>query len=515
MSTNYINPYGYGMIPYQSPYIPGSANYGYLPQYDDLAKYTGSQTQTTTTTTGGTNLTAEELDAQYQSAMAELDRAAQTPPAQEDGYVAADGKNDGKIGFGLMALNFVKGIGRTFTGMFTGKDGKFSIGQTLKTVGLGALCIGASIVCPGVGTLLLGAGLLTGAGGLIVNGYKAATAQTDQEAEQAWQGLGTSGTIFAMSYAGVKSKGGGSFAEGLKTMKTDLAGAKTMIADGTYGSAVKENIATKIFGKSTWAEFKASDNKLKSAYDNISGKLTDRANYVDKAKKSITDKISELNEARGKDGADIAKIDQEIAQLNKQLKVYTSGSSASNVEARIKVGEESIKLKTERLELKKADLLNATDEAAKTAIKAEIADLETTISNHKSLLSELKNYDAYLNNKVGKMAWQNFKYDHPTKMGQSWALTRPTIGLSKNPYVVTTEAASYLTSPAPSLATYSPEQAAEINQQYMAEIQAQRAQIEQQYQLAKQQLAAQGGGQTATGTGTSQDILTQWTGAYA
>ena len=58
--------------------------------------------------------------------------------------------DDGKISFGSKAKNFIKGIGKFFTGMFTDETGKFSLGRTLKTAAI-AVGIGAASLLVVVG----------------------------------------------------------------------------------------------------------------------------------------------------------------------------------------------------------------------------------------------------------------------------------------------------------------------------------------------------------------------------
>ena len=102
-------------------------------------------------------------------------------------------KDDGSIGFGKAALNFAKGVGKFFTGMFTDEKGNFSIGQTLKTAAI-AVGVGAVTVLTAgtaVPAMIAAAGIGVSAIGMGKSIYDIATADTHAEAEAAWQSIGS------------------------------------------------------------------------------------------------------------------------------------------------------------------------------------------------------------------------------------------------------------------------------------------------------------------------------------
>lgn len=161
----------------------------------------------------------------------------QTQPAQtpafkntKDGkvYVVADGKDDGYISGGQKLLNFGKGVGNFFKGMVCGKDGKFSLLQTAKTVGLVAL--GIAVPAIGVGMLAVGGAMsvYTVGKGIV----KANAAKTDADAEKAWQNIGEGATGVVMTVTGAKA---------LKSSKAASA-ADAMRYKGIkgYGRAIKD-----------------------------------------------------------------------------------------------------------------------------------------------------------------------------------------------------------------------------------------------------------------------------------
>ncbi|MBQ6515915.1 hypothetical protein IJI31_01915 [bacterium] len=433
---------------------------------------------------------------------------------QSDGYVATDGKNDGKISFGQKLKNLGKGVVKTFTGMFTDKNGKFSLKQTLKSVAIAGACIAASAILPGVGSALVYAGLALGTAGLVKNGVKAAKATTDQEAEQAWQGIGTSGTIVAMSLYGVKQKGAAANAKtgavkekgimnsikgiwsdtraGFSEMNTDIASAVGKFGNG-YMSEVGNNVATKIFNKKDWAELKDLEGKemWKSFRDNVRKQALERlggkSKYVENSKKSIDDQIAKLQEELAQEGIEPSRaqeIDWKIQDLKDQKAVYDV--APDRVSSEIESNQKQLDQYKNDLKSYKEHLKNAKDANSKNFYKNMISETKSNIKEVESLISEYNNYDAWLNDRVLKMASKNFEFQHPTKLGQYWALTKPTIGLSSNTNIVAAEAVSNLTSEAPTMASLSPEEAAAANQQSQAQLEAQKQALQQEYQAMAQ-----------------------------
>ena len=116
-------------------------------------------------------------------------------------------KDDGNIGFFKAAKNFVKGVGKFFTGMFTDEKGNFSLGQTLKTAAI-AVGVGAVTVLTAgtaVPAMIAAAGIGISAIGMGKAAINIATADTDAEAEAAWQSLGSNTTAGALALAGAKA----------------------------------------------------------------------------------------------------------------------------------------------------------------------------------------------------------------------------------------------------------------------------------------------------------------------
>lgn len=135
---------------------------------------------------------------------------------KRDDSKAADGKDDGKIGFFSALGHAIKGGVKFVTGMFTDENGDFSLKQTLKTAAIGLAILGASMI-PVVGPFVVPA---LCAYGMVEGGCRAAKgfvnamdAKTDAEAEKAWEDVGSGATEGILSYAGYKKSGGFSAAK--------------------------------------------------------------------------------------------------------------------------------------------------------------------------------------------------------------------------------------------------------------------------------------------------------------
>ena len=208
---------------------------------------------------------------------------------QTDKYVSSqgntctDGKDDGKVGF-LSALgNIVEGAGKSILngikGMFTDKEGNFSLLQTAKTVALGAACI----AFPAVGLAACGIGAVTG-GIKLVNGVSTAlNAKTDAEAKDAWEAVGDGGLTVGMSVLGAKAsynavKGGAVKLNGISELE-QLKGAPEYQSAGLLGKAGQ---FVKALGKDSWASTKYSWGKIKNVFANFK-----KTSDVKKANKTV------------------------------------------------------------------------------------------------------------------------------------------------------------------------------------------------------------------------------------
>ena len=122
-----------------------------------------------------------------------------------------DGKDDGKIGFFSAAGNFVKGavngLANGIKGMFCDKEGNFSLGNTLKSAATIGACF-IPIVGPYIAFGLCTYGVVKGTTGAITSIAKAATAETDAEAKEAFQSMGSNTLVAGLSAYGLKGSMG-------------------------------------------------------------------------------------------------------------------------------------------------------------------------------------------------------------------------------------------------------------------------------------------------------------------
>lgn len=132
----------------------------------------------------------------------------------ESGMLVADGKNDGKIDGWSKFKNFLKGCGNLVTNMFFDEQGHFSVAQTAKTVAIGAVAAAVCTFVPFAAPAMVGLGLATGAWELGKGVYKAIDADTDIEAERAWQSIGTGALTTGLSLWGAKAMGKAATAPG-------------------------------------------------------------------------------------------------------------------------------------------------------------------------------------------------------------------------------------------------------------------------------------------------------------
>lgn len=111
--------------------------------------------------------------------------------------VCTDGKDDGNLGIGETLESFGKGLAGIVKTI--AKNPLLTAGTLLVGTGLTALTGGA--ILPAV----IAFGATVGTGMIGVGAYKAATADTDAEAKQAWETIGTGSFTIATSVLGAKS----------------------------------------------------------------------------------------------------------------------------------------------------------------------------------------------------------------------------------------------------------------------------------------------------------------------
>lgn len=198
--------------------------------------------------------------------------------------------------------SFFKGVGNFFKGMVCDENGEFSLGQTLKTVGIGAAIAAASILIPGAGTVIAYGALAIAAKHGIEAGINLYNAESEEEINNAWENVGSTVTEGALAYAGAKAAGANPVSDiktattkgfkGIKKLGSDLykdykiGGLREVGSDlKTKGVSLKDTVIEE--GKNVWNETKENYNNLNNATKN-----------VERTEKSYDKKI---NEAKGKE----------------------------------------------------------------------------------------------------------------------------------------------------------------------------------------------------------------------
>lgn len=324
-------------------------------------------------------------------------------------------KDDGSIGFGKAALNFAKGVGKFFTGMFTDEKGNFSIGQTLKTAAI-AVGVGAVTVLTAgtaVPAMIAAAGIGVSAIGMGKSIYDIATADTDAEAEAAWQSLGSNTTAGALAVAGAKAvakgsaanpsefDGIGGYAKATKQVFQDSGKAVSESFNGfkTAYKGAGEGITTKLgalkeegIAQKNSFTGKVTENYNKAVYG-TKGKIE---NEVSKLDKEIDDKTAQRNKISDTTSKEYKKIDREINTLTQKRDAIKNMNETKSWEE----GNEIITKQNADLAQKKAELSKATTDAEKSRLNGEIETLETQIKAGKEVLARRTREAQYIQDQI-------------------------------------------------------------------------------------------------------------------
>ena len=324
-------------------------------------------------------------------------------------------KDDGSIGFGKAALNFAKGVGKFFTGMFTDEKGNFSIGQTLKTAAI-AVGVGAVTVLTAgtaVPAMIAAAGIGVSAIGMGKSIYDIATADTDAEAEAAWQSLGSNTTAGALAVAGAKAvakgsaanpsefDGIGGYAKATKQVFQDSGKAVSESFNGfkTAYKGAGEGITTKLgalkeegIAQKNSFTGKVTENYNKAVYG-TKGKIKNEASKLDK---EIADKQKQAKDIKDKKSPEYTKIQEEI----NTLKVKKAAIENMNETKSWEQGNEIITKQNADLAQKKAELSKATTDAEKSRLNGEIETLETQIKAGKEVLARRTREAQYIQDQI-------------------------------------------------------------------------------------------------------------------
>ena len=215
--------------------------------------------------------------------------------------------------------SFIKGVGNFFKGMVCDENGKFSIGQTLKTIGIGAAIAAASILIPGAGTVIAYGALAIAAKHGVEAGINLYNAESEEEINNAWENVGSAATEGVLAYTGAKAAG----AKPLHDIRT--AGSKGFKAINKYRKDMYQNI--RING------FKGVASKLGEDATTLKDATVAKVRNI---KNETVDNFNNLNNATRNTEKANARYDEKISKtkgkektnLKAQKKSYNEGADA-------------------------------------------------------------------------------------------------------------------------------------------------------------------------------------------
>ena len=215
--------------------------------------------------------------------------------------------------------SFIKGVGNFFKGMVCDENGKFSIGQTLKTIGIGAAIAAASILIPGAGTVIAYGALAIAAKHGVEAGINLYNAESEEEINNAWENVGSATTEGVLAYTGAKAAG----AKPIHDIRT--AGSKGFKAINKYRKDMYQNI--RING------FKGVASKLGEDATTLKDATVAKVRNI---KNETVDNFNNLNNATRNTEKANARYDEKISKtkgkektnLKAQKKSYNEGADA-------------------------------------------------------------------------------------------------------------------------------------------------------------------------------------------
>ena len=213
--------------------------------------------------------------------------------------------------------SFIKGVGNFFKGMVCDENGKFSIGQTLKTIGIGAAIAAASILIPGAGTVIAYGALAIAAKHGVEAGINLYNAESEEEINNAWENVGSAATEGVFAYAGAKAAG----AKPIHDIRT--AGSKGIKAVSKYSK--------KMYNEYKLEGFKGVASKLGEDATTLKDATVAKARNI---KNETVDNFNNLNNATKNTEKANARYDEKISK--------TKGKEKTNLKAQKKSYNEGV-----------------------------------------------------------------------------------------------------------------------------------------------------------------------------
>lgn len=352
---------------------------------------------------------------------------------------SADGRDDGYISLLSKMKNLGIGALKFVTGMFTDENGVPSLTQTLKTAaiaaGIGAVCVlTAGTAVP---ALLATAGVAVSSLGIAKAGVQAALADSDAEAEQAWQSLGSNGVALGLSVAGAKAVAKSTHAteaannkfsglkglwNSVKTVAKDsykpIGNAFEGVKDAYQGASLLDkvkNSGTK-FSENVTAQYKDFKGNVGTNYKNVvygsATKVENEAAALDKQRADLEKKMSSVSDKTSKHYKSLEAKLKEVEVRQEAMREINTATSWQDANSKIEANKAL-------LESKKANFKAVMTDAQKAKIKAEISELETRINTQESVLSrrtsEVRAIDKRIETITGKMNKEGISAEQQAK----------------------------------------------------------------------------------------------------
>lgn len=344
----------------------------------------------------------QQLEALEKQEAAEKEEFISKATQKQKVTATEDGKDDGSISLWSKIKNIGKGAVKTVKGMFCDENG-FSLKRTLTTVGVAAACAGLIVVTGGAATpFLVGAGIAMGGANIVKGGIKAAAAQTDAQAEAAWQDIGGGTTEVALALTGAKAAvktapKGNWFTSSLR------AGKECLVKTGKQAwQAVRHPQKTyraasdfmKTEGKANWEAMFKSNKAKNNKIAEIDKKYAQEIEKLQSKQKQILDEITELNKDASKNAKKIDAKNKEYDALERSIneknvaRELHAENRADGYEG-YKSRKNEIKSDKETVETLKNERKTLKDKSDKTDVdKGRIKEIDKDIELHERYINE-------------------------------------------------------------------------------------------------------------------------------
>ncbi len=314
--------------------------------------------------------------------------------SEKTGYIAEDGKNDGKISWGKKLLNLAKGCTNLVTDMFFDENGHFSLKKTATTLVVGGALAAAAVLIPGAGAALAGLALASGAVTLGAGAVQAGLAKTDEDAEKAWQNIGSGLLQTGLSCLGMKKVGLNASkklgVDAPKWYRPDQSAKLAFDATkadintaGGFSNSVKNNFNQMKLSFDKFASEKTGYSHYENKYTNNLDKLKADIPGTDATYRRYADKMAAAYEKvyAAQNEAEYTQAVRNLERYSKLAKAYRSNNTGMSKET-VQAFDDMIKI-SESVAPKNAYAIRTSKFGSGYAEK--MAEFDTKINELKTL----------------------------------------------------------------------------------------------------------------------------------